>query len=87
MLPVQGITKPPNVGSGGVVNIQELSSDPLSPVAEEAWVLRSGTTPIPDGTPIGLLLALTYTGNMGSSFTYQFSYFTNESTIIRTTLS
>ena len=76
-------------GSGsGSNSIQELTADPASPTAQQAWVLRSGTGGgIADGTPIGLLLALTYTNNTGSPFTYQFSYYTNEGTTIRSALS
>lgn len=65
------------VGSGGT--IPEYASDPLSPAVNSAWVLK---TVIPDGTPIGLLLALTYT----SEITYQFSYRTSEGTTVRTQL-
>jgi hypothetical protein len=78
------------VGSGGSgsSSIKELTSDPVSPSFEQAWVLRNGTGGgIPDGTPIGMLLALTYTGNSGSPFTYQFSYYTKEGTTIRVDLN
>jgi hypothetical protein len=67
--------------------IPELASDPIAPVAQQSWVLRSGSGAIPDGTPIGMLLCLTYTGNGGSSFTYQFSYETIEGTIVRATIN
>ena len=68
--------------------IPELTTDPASPSAQDAWVLRSGSGgAIPDGTPIGLALALTYTGNGGTAYTYQLSYRTNEGTTIRTSLS
>lgn len=78
----------PGSGTGSSDHIQELFSDPASPTPEEVWVLRSGGSGgIPDGTPIGLLLALTYTGNAGSGFTYQLSYQTLEGPIIRVTLS
>tara|TARA_R110000868_G_C10972640_1_gene770674 strand:- start:12856 stop:13152 length:297 start_codon:yes stop_codon:yes gene_type:complete len=69
-------------------SIPQVSTDPASPAAEDAWVLRSGSGgAIADGTPIGLLLALTYTGNAGTSFSYQFSYRTNEGTTIRANLA
>ena len=74
-------------GSGGVVTIPEYSSDPSSPVAQQAWVLRSGMPGNPGGVPMGLLLALTYPNIPGIPYTYQFSYYTNEGTTIRTTLS
>jgi hypothetical protein len=67
--------------------IHQVTEDPVSPEAEEAWVLRSGTGGgIADGTPIGLLLALTYTDNGGIPFTYQFSYRTKEGTTKRVSL-
>lgn len=71
-------------GGGGLATIPELTSDPSSPSAEEVWVLRSGSLS-GGGSPIGLLLALTYSGT--GSYTYQLSYYTNEGTTIRTTLS
>lgn len=77
----------PSAGSGQSNSIQELYTDPVTPDPEEVWVLASGSTPIPDGTPIGLLLALTYTDNIGSSFTYQLSYKTLEGPIVRTPLT
>lgn len=74
-------------GSTGTVTIPEYTSDPGSPAANSAWVLRGGSGGgIPDGTPIGLLLALTYTNNSGSPFTYDFSYRTTEGTTVRASL-
>lgn len=71
-----------------VDKIKQVSTDPSSPKAETAWVLRSGSGgAIPDGTPIGLLLALTYKDNAGVAFTYQFSYRTKEGTTLRTDLT
>ena len=71
------------VNGGG--SIPELSSDPVSPSAQQAWVLKSGGL-VGGGDPIGLLLALTYPG-AGSITTYQFSYRTLENTTIRATLA
>lgn len=53
-----------------------LSNDPINPKAEDAWILRQGNggVPISDGTPMGLLLALTYTDDVATAFSYQFSY-------------
>lgn len=67
---------------GGAVSIPELYSDPVSPSPEEAWVLASssGVT----GSPIGLLLALTYAAPLLS---YQFSYKTIEGPIVRVGLA
>lgn len=70
-----------------ISTIPQLSTDPSSPNAEDAWVLKQGQAAIPDGTPIGLLLALTYTGNQASAVSYQFSYRTQEGTTVRTTLT
>jgi len=68
--------------------ISQVTEDPASPAAEEAWVLRSGTGGgIADGTPMGLLLGLTYTDNGGIPFTYQFSYRTKEGTTKRVSLT
>lgn len=80
------IYNPSPASGGGSATIQELTSDPVSPSAEEAWVLRTTTGAIDDGVPIGMLLALTYTGNSGSS-TYQLSYYTTEGTTIRVALT
>lgn len=77
----------PSAGSGESNHIQELFSDPASPTPEEVWVLRTGSPSIPDGTPIGLLLALTYTDNAGGGFTYQLSYQTLEGPIVRVALT
>jgi hypothetical protein len=65
----------------GGSSIPEYTSDPVSPTAETAWVVKSGSGVIPDGTPIGLLLALTYTGNEGI-FSYQLRYRTLEATTV-----
>lgn len=60
-------------------NIAQVTADPASPNGEDAWVLREGSgAAIPDGTPIGLMLGLTYTGNAGTSYTYTPKYKTNE---------
>lgn len=55
-----------------------LTSDPIAPAKESAWILKTSTEAIPDGTPMGLLLALTYQDNTGSATTYQFSYKTKD---------
>lgn len=66
------------------VFIPEYSADPSPAIEKETWVLREGTgASIPDGTPIGLLLSLTYTGNTGTGYTYQLSYRTTEGTTKR----
>jgi hypothetical protein len=71
--------------SGGTtltnVTIPELYTDPIAPTAGSAWVLATDIGAI--GTPIGLLLSLTHAV---STFSYQFSYRTNEGTTIRTGL-
>lgn len=77
----------PGSGSGQANSIQELFTDPVSPDPEEVWVLRTGTSGIPDGTCIGMFgLGLTYINNAGS-FTYQLSYQTLEGPIVRVALS
>lgn len=77
----------PSAASGESNHIQELFTDPAVPDPEEVWVLRTGSAGIPDGAPIGMLLALTYTDNSGSSFTYQLSYQTLEGPIVRVALT
>lgn len=69
-------------------DIPQLTADPAAPTDESAWVLRQGTGGgIPDGTPIGMLLALTYTGDPGTPYTYQFSYRTKDGTTKRVSLT
>lgn len=73
--------------TSSVVTIPEYTVDPSVP-AQATWILRSGSGgAIPDGTPIGLLMALTYTSNGGTPYSYQFSYYTKEGTIKRVTIS
>lgn len=50
-----------------------VTTDPGSPADGELWLLRETTGAIPDGTPIGLLLGLTYTSNSGSVAPLQLS--------------
>ena len=70
----------------GTLTIPEFTTDPSSPISNQAWVLKSGSGGSGGGSPIGLLLALTY-ASTGGSTTYQFSYQTTEGTTVRTTLS
>lgn len=85
-----GIYPAPVGGSGGssTLVIPELTSDPISPSPQQAWVLYTvvGGTGGNAGQPIGLLLSLTYAGSGGSS-SYKFSYQSLEGPIVRTTLS
>lgn len=71
----------PRIGTGGLGGatdvIPEYPIDPVNPRAEDAWILYT-----PPGSPIGLLLALTY--GVGQ---YQFSYKTIEGPIVRVPLS
>lgn len=72
--------------SSGTVSIPQVSTDPVAPAAQDAWVLKTASGAIADGTPIGLLLALTYKDNTGS-LSYQFSYRTQEGTTKRVTIT
>ena len=80
-------------GGGSLIDranfsIPELVADPSTPGAQSAWVLKNqGAAGGNAGFPIGLLLALTYSGSGGSATTYQLSYETLENTIIRTAMS
>ena len=72
-------------GSSSGVNIPEYYVDPASPTPEETWVLASLTgTGHAAGSPIGLLLSLTYSSTV---YMYQLSYRTLEGTTVRTTLA
>jgi hypothetical protein len=73
--------------TAGGVSVPEVTTDPVSPVAGDVWVLR--TDPATDGTagvPRGLLLALTYAG-VGGASTYQLSFRTEAATTVRSTIS
>ena len=68
--------------------IPQITADPASPDAESAWVLRSGSGgAIADGTPIGLLLALTYKDNAGVAYSYALKYRTKDSTTLSVALT
>jgi len=76
------------ITSGGGITIPEYSTDPVSPNAEDAWVLRSGSGgAIVDGTPIGLLLCLTYQDNAGVAYSYLLKYRTKENTTLSVALT
>jgi len=72
-----------------VEHIPELTSDPVSPRTEDAWVLQEGSGSTGGGTiiaPLGLgFIALT-TGSAGA-LTYKFSYRTKADTTGRVALS
>ena len=77
----------PRIGSSGnggsnsttsTPTIPELLADPVSPSPGDTWVLRYEVK----GSPIGLLLAITYPTNL-----YKLSYMTTEGDIIRTPLT
>jgi len=86
MQPIIEIFNPSSGGSASGTTIPQLSSDPSSPAAQTAWVLRTGSGGSGGGKPIGLLLSLTQP-NTGGSFTYQLSYRTIEGTTKRVTLA
>ena len=69
-------------GGGGSGTIPEYYTDPVSPTPGQTWVLA--TLKMAAGSPIGLLLSLTYSISV---YTYQLSYYTSEGTIIRTPLN
>lgn len=70
--------------SGGGTNlIPELTADPVSPTIDTAWILK--TTGVGGGTA-KVFLGLWIT-TVGVATTYQLSYFTYLSTIVRKTLS
>lgn len=68
-----------NGGNGGGNSvIPELTNDPVSPTPEQTWVLHAGAA----GSPIGLLLSLTYATDL-----YFLSYRTLEGTTVRVQLT
>lgn len=69
--------------------IPEYSSDPSSPNAQQAWVLRSGSGGTGGGklTFVGGFGAMMTKHNTGTTFTYQFSYMTLEGTTKRVSLT
>lgn len=69
---------PKIIGGSGNTIILEVLSDPISPVPTEVWILKTQLS----GTPIGLLLSLTYPLDQ-----YQLSYRTANGRTIRTILS
>jgi len=81
----QGVINVPVGGGGG--GIPQYDTDPASPTAEDAWVLRSTT-----GTGGGKLntflgLGFPYTSQGTLSYTYRLSYRTQAGTTVRTLLS
>jgi hypothetical protein len=71
-------------GSGGIVGfIPQLSADPASPDQQTAWVLSEPV--YSDGTPIGLLLAITQSAITG--YTYDLKYRTEQDTTISVALT
>jgi hypothetical protein len=93
---VISLTHPTTGGGSGTAGIKEyFTADPIAPVAETAWVLRTGSGGgivqlSTKGVPIGLLLSLTYAvtaSTTGIAYTYQFSYRTKEGTTIRSALT
>lgn len=70
-------------GSGST-SIPELTSDPVSPTPQSAWVLAT-TSIVGGGDPIGLLMALTHAGAI--TYSYQLSYRTLENTTVRVALT
>lgn len=65
------------------VSIPEVTMDPSSPSAGDTWVLVAGAGLAGEGMGV---LGLTYSGDVAHT-TYQLSYFTLASTIVRTELS
>jgi hypothetical protein len=75
-------------------NIPQYDTDPTSPTAQDAWVLKSGTgsTVTGGGVLKGIIGLSTYyisagVSSGGAATTYQFSYRTKEGTTIRVQLS
>lgn len=65
--------------------IPQLSADPSSPLAEDAWVLATIGGGAGVGEAVGLLLTLTQPGAGGN--TYTFKYRTKEGTTVAVALT
>lgn len=76
-----------NSTATGGGSIPQYDTDPASPAAEDAWVLKSGS--VTGGGKLQFLFGLgtPVTDSGTGGVTYQFSYRTQEGTTIRTTLS
>lgn len=68
--------------ASAMVIIPELTADPSSPVSGETWVRHMQATD--SGSPIGLLLSLTYAGSVAGP--YELSYKALDGSVVRTTL-
>lgn len=64
-------------------NIPQLAADPSNPKPQSAWI--RGVIGQTQGSPMGLLLALTYPTTTSTS--YQFRYRTKEGTTVGVTLT
>lgn len=73
-------------GGSGVLTLPEYDTDPAS-TSGMAWVLRSGGGGAADGTPLGLLLAITFSTSTAGPTVYEFSYKNSAGSIIRATLA
>lgn len=70
--------------------VPEVSSDPSSPNAQDAWVLKTSSGGSTGGGKIKAVLGLGFlalTVGAGGSTSYKFSYQTKEGSIVRTTLA
>ena len=67
---------------GSSSSITQLSADPASPTAQQAWVLATSTST--GGTPMGLLLSIT---KPSSVYSYALKYRTLEGTTVATPLT
>jgi hypothetical protein len=73
-------------GGGGSFSIPELASDPVSPNAGDAWVLRSGGTVGGGDAYLPFPLVFTTSGTVGSA-TYELSYQTISDGVVRVSMS
>ncbi len=81
--------KPDYTGDSGAVSISQVNTDPASPTAEDAWVLKTMTGAASAGklkATMGLAFPLVTIANVGTP-SYQFSYRTSEGTTKRVLLS
>lgn len=73
--------------SSGSVSIPEYTSDPVSPSARDAWVLRTGS--MSGGGELMYMIGgmPVLSSGTGGGYTYQFKYRTDEGTTVAVALS
>lgn len=74
-------------GSGGSTSIPEYTTDPASPSARDAWVLRSSSGGGGGGVISNFIMGFPLTTAGAVTYTYEFKYRTDESTTVAVALT